>query len=134
MKTSTNALTKRLCAQKGWPHECVQSWRGKVRHDLFGIADSIILFPGGEQWVQNCSYGTLSAHRKEIDKNPHIQYLDQEKKQIALWEWRKKKVDGRGLWFLRVQEREDGKWGEIYDWDGPFDLYPKKLTIQKAKQ
>lgn len=125
-RTSTNALTARYCTSVNWPCETVQSWRGKVRHDLFGIADSVILSPTGILWVQNCSYGTLKAHRDEIDQSPHLAYLDREGIRLTLWEWRKKKVERRGLWFVRVQVRHDGKWCDIGPWSKPLDLYPKK--------
>lgn len=110
---------------RGWPCETVQSWRGRVRHDLFGIADSIVLGPIVPLWVQNCSYGTLKAHRDEIDKNPNLAYLDQRIVAVQLWEWRKKKVGRRAQWFLRTQARWGGPWGEISEWFGPYDLYPK---------
>ena len=126
MKTSTNALTARYCASKGWPCETVQSWRGKVRHDLFGIADSIVVMPQIIFWVQNCSYGTLKSHRDEIEANALLPKLERLAVHVSLWEWRKKKVGRRGLWFLRHQGRYFGQWGEVSEWEGPLDLYPKK--------
>ena len=127
-KTSTNALTARYCALHGWPCETVQSWRGRVRHDLFGIADSIVLTDDDEVWVQNCSYGTLKAHRDEIDRSPHLWRLDRLCRSLELWEWRRKKVGRRGQWFLRIQRRLRGVWDEPLDWLGPFDLYPRKAA------
>ena len=94
MKTSTNALTKRFCALQGWPCETVQSWRGKIRHDLFGIADSIVLIDDKALWVQNCSYGSLKQHRDEIDRSPHLAWVDRSMTWLELWEWRKKKASG----------------------------------------
>ena len=132
MKTSTNALTARYCASRGWQSELVQSWRGKVRHDLFGIADSIVLHPDALLLVQNCSYGTLKAHRDNIDANPRLEWFDRHPVSIQLWEWRKKR-DGRAraMWFLRSQTRsflmgDKASWGELSDWEGPLDLYGKR--------
>lgn len=134
MKTSTNALTKRYCDMQGIPCETVQSWRGKVRHDLFGIADSYILSQQGTGvWVQNCSYGTLKAHREAIEQNPTLAWVDgSHHTYVQLWEWRKKPVGRKKLWFVRVQRRlgkngdNDGpRWEEPGEWSGPHDIYPK---------
>lgn len=123
---STNALTKRYCALRGWPCATVQSFYGGKRHDLFGIADSVILRQlAGELWVQNCSYGTLKAHRDQISLNALLPLVSSA---IELWEWRRKKVGRKKLWFLRRQAYlGSSKWGPISDWEGPIDLYfPKK--------
>lgn len=122
MPASTNALTKRYCATQGWPCETVQSWRGKVRHDLFGIADSIVLRPDGEVWAQNASYGSLKAHRARIDASDVLPHLGRLGRRVELWEWRRKRVGRRKLWFLRVQGRSSSGWGEIGAWEGPLDL------------
>lgn len=126
MKTSTNALTKRYCATREWPCATVQSFYGGRRHDLFGIADSLIACPSGLRWVQNCSYGTLKAHRSEIEKNPLLPWIDDQRVWLELWEWRKKKVGRKALWFLRGQRREGEGWTQVCEWSEPMDLYPKK--------
>lgn len=118
--TSTNALTARWCKAQGWPCQTVQAFYGGTRHDLFGLWDSLILHPLGFLFVQNCSYGTLKAHRDQIDKNPHIAYFDLQASQEALWEWRRKKVGRRLRWFCRTQSRVYGAWGEVSPWDGPL--------------
>lgn len=125
-KFSTNALTARYAALRGWPCETVQVWRGNKRHDLFGVADSLILHPAGPLLVQNCHAGSIPAHRRKLAEMPTIigklfacGFL------IELWEWKRKKHNGRYQWFLR---REDFKIlvpGRA-PWSGPFDLYPKK--------
>jgi len=130
LKTSTNALTKRFCALQGWPCETVQSWRGRIRHDLFGIADSIVLIDDKALWVQNCSYGSLKPHRDEIERSPHLAWIDRSGTWLELWEWRKKKVGRKGLWFLRGQTRAGGAWTKLEEWHGPYDLYP---TPKKEK-
>lgn len=124
--TSTNALTARYCAAKGWPCETVQTWRGTRRHDLFGIADSIALAPGEILFIQNCSYGTLKAHRDAIVANGHRDRFRDPPLALELWEWRKRKVGRRGLWFLRKQRYDCHLWSSVSDWEGPLDLYPKK--------
>lgn len=122
-RNSTNSLTKRYCAQKGWPCATVQTFYGGKRHDLFGIADSIVLRGIGTTWVQNCSYGTLKAHRDAIDASEHIRTLDSLRVKVALWEWRRKKVGRKKLWFLRTQTRGwYGAWDEVQDWIGPLEL------------
>jgi len=136
MATSTNALTARYCALKGWKSETVQSWRGKVRHDLFGIGDSIVLHPDALVLVQNCSYGTLKAHRDAIDANPHLDWFDRHPVSIQLWEWRKVRVGRKKLWRVRNQVRGFMSkswttvrpvWGEVGEWSEPLDLYPKAV-------
>lgn len=129
---STNALTARYAAMMGWPCDTVQSWRGKVRHDLFGIADAIILSPRGLLWVQNCAYKSLPPHRAKIDAAEVLPRLDLYGVQIELWEWRRRKCDAIQLWFLRRQVRSGGVWSPPEEWEGPLDLYPKankRLTI-----
>ena len=122
MASSTNALTKRYCALRGWPHACVQTFYGGRRHDLFGIADSIILRPPRMIWVQNCSYGTLKAHRDAIDASEYRKLLLELRVSVALWEWRRKKVGRKKLWFLRIQTLGGyGTWDEIQDWEGPIE-------------
>lgn len=122
---SSNALTARLLAQQGIPSETVQSWRGKVRHDLFGVGDTVALCTYGLRLIQNCSYGTLKEHRDTINESAHIGRLDALKVPIDIWEWRRKKVGRKLLWFVRTQERRSRLWLDVSDWDGPHDLYPK---------
>jgi hypothetical protein len=121
-KTSTNSLTKRYCASRGWPCQTVQAFYGGTRHDLFGLWDSMVLHPLGILFVQNCSYGTLKAHRDQMSKNEHLAYFEDQTTIEELWEWRRKKVGRKKLWFLRTQPRCAGRWGEISDWLGPLSL------------
>jgi hypothetical protein len=132
VKYSTNALTARYCALHGWPCETIQSWRGRQRHDAFGIADSLILTGTSARLVQNCSYGTLKAHRDAIDQNPLMEAILRSYLILELWEWRRRKLKRGGTnkgreWWLRTQ-RAIGPlvWHEPVNWIGPFDLYPKK--------
>ena len=120
--TSTNALTKRYCAQQGWDCQTVQTFYGGQRHDLFGLWDSLILHPAGFLFVQNCSYGTLKKHRDSIERSPHLTYFDRQAVQVALWEYRRKKVGRKKLWFRRSQERAHAAWGQVSAWEGPLDL------------
>ena len=127
MPTSTNALTARYCASLGWRCETVQRFYGGRRHDLFGIADSVAMNGADLLLLQNCSYGTLKAHRDAITKNDALFALDGiVGVSIGLWEWRKKKAGRRSLWFLRTQWREFGAWQDPGEWTGPFDIYPTK--------
>jgi hypothetical protein len=130
MKHSTNALTARYCASVGWPVETIQSWRGNKRHDAFGIADSMILCDGFAVLIQNCSYGTLKAHRDAIDAHPNRQAILASDLRLELWEWRRKKLKRGGKnkgreWYLRIQEADADGWDEVGPWTGPFDLYAK---------
>jgi hypothetical protein len=123
-KFSTNALTARYCKTQGWLCETVQTWRGNKRHDLFGFCDSLVLAKNTLVFVQNCSEGSLAQHRKKMQELSWI--IDSIEKGCALvelWEWRRRKADGRFQWFLRVEGWGDGSPGA---WQGPFDLYPKK--------
>ena len=122
MKVSTNALTARYCKLRGWPCQTVQTFYGGRRHDLFGIADTIVFHPGGELWIQNASYGTLKAHRDAIGANEHISYIDRHGLSVLIWEWRRKKVGRKKLWFKRGQMRSSGIWNSVGDWEGPLDL------------
>lgn len=136
MRHSTNALTARYCALIArWPCETVQSWRGRQRHDAFGIGDSLILTGSKAILVQNCSYGTLKAHRDAIDANPLTEAVLRSGLILELWEWRRMKIKRGGSrkgreWWLRTQRActwdDQLSWQEPVDWIGPFDLYPKK--------
>lgn len=134
VKTSTNALTKRYCDLVGLPCETVQRFYGGRRHDLFGIADSIALDGPLAVLIQNCSYGTLKAHRDEISKSPMLEAVLYAGLCFELWEWRRKKLKRGGKnkgreWYLRIQRAHvsgSGLWLEPTDWDGPFDLYATK--------
>lgn len=135
MKSSTNALTARYCKDVvGWPVETIQSWRGRQRHDAFGIADTMILCEGFAVLIQNCSYGTLKAHRDAIDAHPNREAILAAGLCLELWEWRRKKLKRGGKlkgreWFLRIQcADKNGHWDEVGPWSGPWDLYPKKPT------
>lgn len=131
-KASTNALTARLCATRGWPCETIQTWRGNKRHDAFGFADSLALVDGCAKLIQNASYGTLKAHRDAMNKNPLVPYASLCGLGIEIWEWRRPKLR-RGsknrsrMWQVRCQTySREGNWSEVSDWSAPADLYPKK--------
>ena len=133
MKASTNALTKRWAEGNGWACGTVQQFYGGRRHDLFGIADSVILTASRVIFAQNCSYGSLKAHRDEISScYPAIAMILHGGCRIMLVEWRRKKVKRGGKriarqWWCRTQDMlEDFSWGPVSDWLGPFDLYPPK--------
>ncbi len=121
-RSSTNSLTKRLCQLRGWPWANTQVFYGGRRHDLFGIADAIVLHPDqGQIWVQNCSYGTRDEHARSIDANPATKQILEEVG-IELWEWKRKKVGRRLEWFLRTQTRATLGWEEQSPWEGPLSL------------
>lgn len=104
----------------GWPSATVQTFYGGRRHDLFGIADTIILHPSwGEVWAQNCSYGSLKAHRDAISSNVILPLVVAT---IELWEWRKKRVGRKKPWFVRRQARGKKAWGPLSEWEGPLEL------------
>ena len=123
-KFSTNALTARYCAMRGWKADTVQSWRGTQRHDLFFLFDTVALIDGRMVFVQNCSSGTLRAHREKFWQDvSFIRKIQKAGVEVELWEWKRKKTDGKLGWFLRTERFGDDNPGP---WEGPFDLYPKK--------
>lgn len=132
-RTSTNALAARYAASMGWLYETVQTWRGTVRHDLFGIADGLLLRPGlRPTLVQNCSYGTLKAHRDNINATGLLERLDAAGASVILWEWRRPKLKRGGknksrMWVMRSQGyTSNGGWWDESAWSEPMDLYPRK--------
>lgn len=133
-RASTNALTKRYLEWRGVPVETVQRFYGGKRHDLFGIIDTVALFPWGQMWVQNACEGSLSAHRKGIAASRHIGWVDGQiaaKRLVcAVWEWRKRRVGRRAVWFLRIQERIPGGWGPVGAWAEALnaDMGPLEAT------
>lgn len=125
-KFSSNALTYRFCTQKGWPVETVQTWRGTKRHDLFGVADSLVLVGNLAILVQNCHEGSIPAHRRKLDElSGIVTKLYSCGFHLELWEWKRKKHEGRYKWFLRSEDYLPKPNGRA-PWQGPFDLYPKK--------
>lgn len=123
-RNSTNALTKRYCEQKGWTWANTQYFYGGRRHDLFGLADCLIL-PGDGclLFVQNCCYGSLKAHRDKADESFELmRLLNKAGAWIELWEWRRKKIGRKLQWFLRRQKRPWDKWMNPSAWEGPLDL------------
>lgn len=123
-KFSTNALTARYCESRGWQADTVQSWRGNQRHDLFHLFDTVAVIDREVYFIQNCSSGTLKAHRDKLwDSFGLIQQLRDAGIVIELWEWKRKKANGRYQWFLRTETFGADK---PEAWEGPFGLYPKK--------
>jgi hypothetical protein len=119
---STNALTGRFCALRGWPCETVQRFYGGRRHDVFGFVDSIVLHPDeGMIFVQNCSYGTRDEHARKIDQSPLVHDV-RRSVPIELWEWKRKKVGRKFHWFLRTQALGDPLWEDESPWEGPLSL------------
>lgn len=120
-RTSTNALTRRYLTWIGIDCQTVQTFYGGRRHDLLGIADTVALFPMGLTLIQNCSEGSLSSHRKEIDASKHIAWLDGQVDRHALhlhlWEWRKRRVGRRAIWSRRVQTRREKAWTTPSAWE-----------------
>ena len=92
-------------------------------------------------FVQNCSYGSLKAHRDAIEAHPRFRDLLRCGARVALWEWRRRKAKRGGKrmareWYVRSQQwdRDLGLWGEALDWEGPLDLYPPKVTSEEAQR
>ena len=132
---STNALTKRWAESQGWLVATVQQYFGGRRHDLFGVADSLILRPGHRPLLaQNCSYGSLKAHRDDFSTPETwevIQRLHSSGVSVCLLEWRQKKAKRGGKrmareWWVRGQSAFADGWGDLGDWEGPFDLIPRR--------
>lgn len=118
-----NAITARHCAQNGWPCDTVQSWRGRQRHDLFGLFDSVALIGQRAVFIQNCSAGSIPAHERKMSERAQIiSKVLASGVHIELWEWKRKKAEGRLQWYRRVKA-----WGESGDapWTGPHDIYPR---------
>lgn len=125
-KFSTNALTARYCAMRGYPCETVQSWRGNKRHDLFGVADTLALLGHMALLIQNCHEGSIPAHRRKLaEMGDIISKLYSCGFHLELWEWKRKKHNGRYQWFLRAEDYMPEPTGRA-PWIGPLDLYPKK--------
>lgn len=123
MATSTNSLTKRYCAQAGITWANTQHFYGGRRHDLFGLADCLILDGKRLSFVQNCCYGSLKAHRDKMDEEfEFLQRLQEASAQVELWEWRRKKLARKYHWFLRRQKRTWTGWTEVSEWEGPLSL------------
>lgn len=134
---SSNALTKRYCERLGWLCETVQRFYGGRRHDLFGIADSIVVADGRVFFVQNCSYGSLKAHCDALSAMPAMARL-MEAGTVECWEWRRKKAKRGGKriarqWHLRRSTATKDGWTGPEPWSMPLDLYPKKVKPKRGE-
>jgi hypothetical protein len=122
-RRSTNALTLAYCKSQGILAETLQHWKGRVRRDLFEIADTLAIRDERVIFIQNCHYGSLVAHRRKIAEMECLPEILAAGVTIELWEWKRKKAKRGGKrmarhWWLRTES-----WGEEpSEWRGPMDL------------
>lgn len=55
------------CEERGWYHENVESWSGRMRRDLFGIGD-LLVFPPTYAWVKLVQVTSWGHHSERVRK------------------------------------------------------------------
>lgn len=103
--------------------DTVQRWSGVVRKDLFGLVDCVVLQPGERLlFIQNCSEGSLSAHRKKAYDSNLLGLIHKSGVAFELWEWKKKAfVSRKKYWRLRKQALlANNTFSQPSDWSAPL--------------
>lgn len=97
------------CKKQGWPAQVVERWNpyAKVRHDLFGCIDIVVLDGqgGGPLGVQVTSGSHVAARLAKAAAEPRIAAWLVSPARFEVWGYRKVgKVGKRKLWELRVEK------------------------------
>lgn len=104
--------------------DTTQRWTGVVRKDLFGLVDCAVLQPGERLlFIQNCSEGSLSAHRKKAYDSNLLGLIHRSGVAFELWEWRKRKGPDtrKKVWRLRKQKLlPRGEFSDPTEWSAPL--------------
>jgi len=95
-----------FCKKNGWPAQVVERWNpyARVRHDLFGVIDLIVLDGqgGGPLGVQVTSGSNVSARLAKARAEPRLPHWTSSPARFEVWGYSKKGAAGkRKLWELR---------------------------------
>jgi len=109
MASSPTARSLQYAKRHGWPAQVVERWNpyAKVRHDLFGCIDLVVLHPEGIIGVQACAGSSHSARRKKALEQPHLHAWLEAGGLFEIWSWAKRGERGKAKrWTLRQDRIE----------------------------
>lgn len=105
---SPTQRARAFCKSQGWASQIVERWNpyGKVRQDLFGVIDLVVLDGqgGGPLGVQVCAGSSHAARRTKAMAEPRLVQWLAAPARFAIWSWSKKGAKGkRKQWALRIE-------------------------------
>ena len=104
--TSPTQRTLAKCRELAWPVQVVERWNphARVRVDLFGVIDLVVITPVGILGIQACAGDSHAARRDKILAEPRMKLWLAAGGLLELWSWRKGGARGaRKLWTLRIE-------------------------------
>ena len=103
---SPTQRARAFCKEQGWTSQIVEKWNqyAKVRQDLFGVIDLVVLDGqgGGPLGVQVCAGSSHAARRKKAEAEPRLAEWLASPARFEVWSFSKTGARGvRKLWTLR---------------------------------
>lgn len=95
-----------FCHAQGWTAGVTEKWNphAKIRQDLFGVIDMIVLDDagGGPLGVQACAGASHAARRTKALAEPRLAKWLAQPARFEVWSWSKQGPRGkRKVWTLR---------------------------------
>ena len=114
---SPTARTLAECRERGWTAQVVERWNqhARVRVDLFGVIDLVVLVPaaavvngyasgGAILAIQACAGDSHAARRDKILAEPRARQWVEAGGRLELWSWSKRGDRGKAKrWTLRIE-------------------------------
>jgi len=96
---SPTERTLRECRRLGWTCAVVEKWNphARIRQDLFGFIDLIVLDGSGAIGVQATSGSNATDRIRKIVQEPRARIWIENGLRIEVWFWRKLKLKRGGL-------------------------------------
>lgn len=95
-KSSVSPTQKaiQVCKDNGWTYQVVERWNAfaKVRQDLFGFIDILVIRPGRIMGIQATSCSNHSARVKKINEEPKAVEWIRAGGEIHVWSFEGKEV------------------------------------------
>lgn len=103
---SPTQRARAFCKEQGWVSQIVERWNSyaKVRQDLFGVIDLVVLDGqgGGPLGVQVCAGSSHAARRTKAESEPRLAHWLAAPARFEVWSYSKTGARGkRKLWTLR---------------------------------
>ena len=107
MAASPTSRSLEYCRKLGLLAGVVEKWNphAKIRQDLFGFIDLIVLDNDGVTGIQATSGSNASARVKKILAEPRAKQWLEAGCRIEVWAWKKKKIKRGGVAFRWVLDR-----------------------------
>ena len=95
----------------GWTAQVVERWNphARVRVDLFGVLDLVVLTPSSIVGIQACAGASHAARRDKILAEPRALAWLRAGGLLEIWSWSKRSKRGkRKVWALRREAITEG--------------------------